>query len=315
MTNWYVKDLSKITNVSVQTLHHYDRINLLKPSLRLSNGYRVYSEKDLLKLQQIIALKFFGFELSQIQTLLTGEVKAFEHFSLQSQLIEQKTKVLLETGQIIKEVISKCSQNKSIPWETMIKLIEVYQMTKQLENSWAKEIFTPEELKQYVDFKSELKHNPNTQNQANFAKEWTNLVKEIENNLEKDPKSEIGINLAKKCMLLINSLYGKKYAHLRTKKFEQGFGEGKGLDEEGISIEIATWLEKSVDAYYKQRIYSILLEVGRISSTESLKLWREVLDEMYGDDLERHQKLVDIALQDDQVSIEAKKWLEQLSNI
>ncbi|HAT9096872.1 TPA: MerR family DNA-binding transcriptional regulator, partial [Legionella pneumophila subsp. pneumophila] len=60
MTQWFVKDLSQLTSVSVQTLHHYDRIGLLKPSLRLANGYRVYSEKDLLKLQQIIALKFFG---------------------------------------------------------------------------------------------------------------------------------------------------------------------------------------------------------------------------------------------------------------
>lgn len=58
MTQWFVKDLSKLTGVSVQTLHHYDRIGLLKPSLRQSNGYRIYSEKDLLKLQQIIALKF-----------------------------------------------------------------------------------------------------------------------------------------------------------------------------------------------------------------------------------------------------------------
>ena len=57
MTQWYVKDLSHITGVSVQTLHHYDRIGLLKPSLRHTNGYRVYSEKDLLTLQQIIALK------------------------------------------------------------------------------------------------------------------------------------------------------------------------------------------------------------------------------------------------------------------
>lgn len=46
MTKWYVKDLSKITGVSTQTLHHYDRIDLLKPSIRLANGYRVYSEKD-----------------------------------------------------------------------------------------------------------------------------------------------------------------------------------------------------------------------------------------------------------------------------
>lgn len=38
MAQWYVKDLSKLTGVSVQTLHHYDRINLLKPSVRLPNG-------------------------------------------------------------------------------------------------------------------------------------------------------------------------------------------------------------------------------------------------------------------------------------
>lgn len=315
MTNWHVKDLSKITNVSVQTLHYYDRINLLKPSLRLSNGYRVYSEKDLLKLQQIIALKFFGFELLQIQTLLEGEVRVFEHFSLQAKLIEQKTRVLLETGQIINEVIAKCSQDKSIPWEAMIKLIEVYQMTKQLENSWVKEIFTPEELKQYANFKNEQKHKPNSQNQTNFEKEWANLVKEIENNFEKDPESEIGINLAKKCMLLMNRFYGKKYAHLRTKKFEQGFGEGKGLDKEGLTIEVVAWLEKAVDTYYKQHIHAILLDVGRISSAESLNLWHEVLDEMYGDDLERRQELVDIALQDNKVSIEAKNWLKQLSNL
>ena len=80
MTHWYVKTLSKLTGVSVQTLHHYDHIGLLKPSVRLTNGYRLYSERDLLKLQQIIALKFFGFGLSQIKTLLTGNVETLGHF-------------------------------------------------------------------------------------------------------------------------------------------------------------------------------------------------------------------------------------------
>jgi DNA-binding transcriptional MerR regulator len=67
MAHWFVKDLSRLTSVSVQTLHHYDRIGLLHPSDRMPNGYRVYTEKDLLKLQQIIALKYFGFELQQIK--------------------------------------------------------------------------------------------------------------------------------------------------------------------------------------------------------------------------------------------------------
>lgn len=46
MKQWYVKEISKLTHVSVQTLHHYDRIGLLTPSIRLANNYRVYSEKD-----------------------------------------------------------------------------------------------------------------------------------------------------------------------------------------------------------------------------------------------------------------------------
>ncbi len=90
MTHWYVKDLSKLTKVSVQTLHYYDKLNLLKPSLRLDNGYRLYSEADLLKLQQILALKFFGFELSQIKALLASSVDVIEHFIVQSQFLQKK---------------------------------------------------------------------------------------------------------------------------------------------------------------------------------------------------------------------------------
>ena len=58
---WYIKEFSQLTKVSVRMLHHYDKVGLLKPSVRLLNGYRLYSEKDMLKLQQIIVLKSFGF--------------------------------------------------------------------------------------------------------------------------------------------------------------------------------------------------------------------------------------------------------------
>ena len=43
-------------------------------------------------------------------------------------------------------------------------------------------------------------------------------------------------------MLWVNQLYGKKYAHLRTKKFEKGFSEGKGLHETGLTPEIVSWV-------------------------------------------------------------------------
>ena len=73
MKLWQTKELSTLAHVSVRTLHYYDKIDLLKPSIRQSNNYRFYSEKDLLRLQQIVALKFFGFDLEQIRLILASQ--------------------------------------------------------------------------------------------------------------------------------------------------------------------------------------------------------------------------------------------------
>lgn len=314
MTQWYVKDLSKLTGVSVQTLHHYDRIDLLKPSVRLLNSYRVYSEKDLLKLQQIIALKFFGFELSQIKALLTANTGALQHFAVQAQILEQKASAMLDASKALKSIISNVKDDKSIPWETIIQIIEVYNMTNQLDHAWVKEIFTPEELKQYVAFETELRANSTPEQQAAFEKSWSNLLEEVNNNLSKDPMSAIGVELGEKMMQWVNGVYGKKYAHLRTKKFEKGFSEGKGLEEVSLTPEIVSWLDKAMDAYWRQRIYNILAQVGKASSNNVEKLWNELLDDMYGDDQERRKSVLDdVLLQEDDISNNAKKWLQNLA--
>lgn len=312
MTQWYVKNLSQLTGVSVQTMHHYDRIDLLKPSIRLANGYRVYSEKDLLKLQQIIALKFFGFELSQIKTLLTEEGNALEHFTNQAQVLEQKAAALLEGANTLRGIINSVDNNKSIPWETIIRLIEVYRMTEKLEHNWVKELFTQDELKQYAEFEAELKTNSTPEQKAAFEKNWGNLVEEVRANLNEDPNTALGIRLGKKLMDWVNGVYGTKYAHLRTKKFEQGFGKGKGLEETGLTLEIVAWMDKAMDAYWRDRIYSLLDQVGKTNPSTLLTLWNQVLVDMYGDDTVRQKALYDIALKDEKISAEAKAWLKTL---
>jgi DNA-binding transcriptional MerR regulator len=316
MAEWYVKDLSKLTGVSVQTLHYYDRVDLLKPSIRLSNGYRIYSEKDLLCLQQIIALKFFGFDLAQIKELLADNTGAIQHFSVQAEFLERKAHMLLDASTTLKQIVLDVTDNKSIPWETIIKLIEVYRMTQQLEHSWLKEIFTSDELKQYAAFESELKANATPEQKATFEKNWANLVNEMKSNLETDPASAIGIAIGKKCMDWVNGVYGKKYAHLRTKKFEKGFAEGKGLEEAGLTPEIVAWMDKAMDSYWKDRIYDILNKVGSGISDEAIfKLWNDVLDDIYGEDNARKKEIYDIVLNDANISEKAKEWLKTLRDL
>jgi DNA-binding transcriptional MerR regulator len=65
-----VKELAKLSGVSVRTLHWYDEIGLLKPSEKGANNYRYYEEEQLLRLQQILFFKELGFALNDIQKLL-----------------------------------------------------------------------------------------------------------------------------------------------------------------------------------------------------------------------------------------------------
>jgi DNA-binding transcriptional MerR regulator len=65
-----VKGLSKLSGVTVRTLHFYEEIGLLKPAYYGSNGYRYYEEKELLRLQQILFFKALGFSLKQIQKVV-----------------------------------------------------------------------------------------------------------------------------------------------------------------------------------------------------------------------------------------------------
>ncbi|MFK7967580.1 MAG: MerR family transcriptional regulator [Rickettsiaceae bacterium] len=307
------KDLSKLTGVSVQTLHHYDRIDLLKPSLRLSNGYRMYSEKDLLQLQQIIALKFFGFELRRIKVLLSSSSKALEHFSVQAKVLEQKAGTLLDASKALKSILSEVNDDKLIPWETIIKLIEVYRMTEQLEKTWAGKVFTPEELKQYANFEAGLKAKFTPEDKKIFTANWLNLIDQVRSNLSADPKSDFGVSIAKQIKDHVWGLYGNEHANLRYSIWEKGFKKGKMGGDRALDPAIVEWIDNAMDNYWRERIYSILDQVNLESSPELLQNWTDLMNEMYGDSEELKQAaLVAGQNKDDlRISKKAKEWLSR----
>jgi len=64
-----VREFARLAGVTVKALHHYDRLGLLKPR-RTDAGYRIYDERDLERLEQIVALRFLGLPPKQILILL-----------------------------------------------------------------------------------------------------------------------------------------------------------------------------------------------------------------------------------------------------
>ena len=68
-----VKEVSKLTGVSVRTLHYYDEIGLLKPALvDAQNGYRFYDENSLLRMQEILFYRELDFSLKSILEILSS---------------------------------------------------------------------------------------------------------------------------------------------------------------------------------------------------------------------------------------------------
>ena len=68
--DYSVYQLAKLAGVSVRTLHYYDEIGLLSPAKISSNGYRVYGQKEVNLLQQILFYRELGVPLNEINQLV-----------------------------------------------------------------------------------------------------------------------------------------------------------------------------------------------------------------------------------------------------
>ena len=85
---YQVKDVARLAGVSVRTLHHYDSIALLVPSTRTTAGYRLYTDNDLLRLQQILIGREIGLSLEEIRRSLDDP-----SFDRKTALLNQKQRL------------------------------------------------------------------------------------------------------------------------------------------------------------------------------------------------------------------------------
>lgn len=93
--------LSKMFDLSKQTLIHYDHIGLLKPTISASNGYRYYEYEDLDKLDLILSLKDTGLSLSEIKDFMKNPSS------------KESIHLLTEQNKTLDELITKLQQTKN----------------------------------------------------------------------------------------------------------------------------------------------------------------------------------------------------------
>ena len=136
-----VKEISDLTGISVRTLHYYDEIGLLKPTEKSDAGYRLYDDKALETLQQILFFREFDISLKEIKAVLDNP--ALER----NQILQVQRKMLVTKKERMERLIAS-----------------IYDILKG-ENKMDFTIFTKTEVEEM--FQTMLEHMP--ENMRNIA--------------------------------------------------------------------------------------------------------------------------------------------------
>jgi DNA-binding transcriptional MerR regulator len=99
--------VAALTGVSVRTLHHYDHIGLVVPSVRTPAGYRGYTDADIERLHLVLVYRSVGMPLDEIRALLDDPgADVLEHLRRQHQLLLDRADRLQHTIQAVEELMN-----------------------------------------------------------------------------------------------------------------------------------------------------------------------------------------------------------------
>lgn len=194
-------EFASLAGVTVRALHHYDRLGLLKPR-RTGTGYRVYTHRDLERLEQIVALKFIGLPLKQIKRMLDRDAQPLpDALRSQRRLLEQKRGLLDRAIGAIREAERSWSGGTGGPalLKTIIEVIQV-----QDKEDWTAKYYTPD-AQAKVEERKQL-WSPELQERV--SREWTELFRDVEAALDKDPASAEAQALARRWKSLVAEFTG-----------------------------------------------------------------------------------------------------------
>lgn len=126
-----VGEVAKKMGVTVRTLQYYDNKGLLSPSAESEGGRRLYTDKDLVMLHQIISLKSLGFSLDDIKRrliVLKTPADVAAALSEQGEAIRQKIKQLQDSLSAIEQLKAEVLQMQTVNFKKYADIIVNLQM-------------------------------------------------------------------------------------------------------------------------------------------------------------------------------------------
>lgn len=240
-----IGQLSKKTGVTVRTLDYYDEIKLLKPSSATEGGHRLYNEGDVLRLQQILALKYMGFSLEQIKRNLNESVATWEQ-SLEQQLsmIREQQKELQELEQALSGVLYSIQLEEEIKWPLIFDIIRLFQRDKDVVNHLYEKYFNEEEQKKIMSLQTERNKDD--------VQEWARIIHDVRAVLNENPESEKVQQLAEQWMKKVHDMFDDDHV-LKGKMWDVIKDHSGSVAFYPMDEEIVQFMERAIHIMYERK--------------------------------------------------------------
>ena len=240
-----IGQLAKKSGLTVRALHWYDQISLLKPSRHTESGHRLYTAKDIVRLQQIKSLQELGFSLNEIKHILSApRFDPAEIIQKQLEFLEARIEQHIRLRQRLQSLAIYYRTGKKIAAGQLLETIkEITQMEKY---------YTPEQLDKLRRRRELL--GEKTIRRA--EEEWQELLGKYKSELEKgtDPASAPVQALAKRSWELIAAFTGGDAGIEQSLgKMYQQEGGPEVMGRHGLQLDPHVWeyMGRAMQAYKK----------------------------------------------------------------
>ncbi len=241
-----INEVSKITGVSIRTLHYYDKIGILVPT-KLDNGYRIYSKDDLDKLQKILFYKYLNFKLSDIANILKDNSNSLIILKEQHKLLLKEKKKIENIIKIVEKTIKDYKGEINMSIEEKFEGFKKEDMKKyerEAKEKYGTDVIEESKRRQKgKETKVEDEFNNTFKVFANYKKEELDITsKVVQKEVEKlyNHINKYGFD----CSLKVFSFIGKGYVeNPEFKKNINKFGEG-----------VAEYISLAIDYYCREKL-------------------------------------------------------------
>jgi DNA-binding transcriptional MerR regulator len=196
---WKVGELARRTGLTVRALHHYDEIGLLRPSLHTGSGHRLYTARDVARLQRIVSLRQVGFALDEIRDCLDGPgFSPLEVIRLQLARLRDRIAMQQRLCDRLEAVAARLQGAEEVSAVEFIGMIEEMTMFEKY--------YTPEQMEDLKRRAEQL--GPEAIERSH--QEWADLIAQVRAEMDRgtDPASPEVQDLARRWMGLVNAFTG-----------------------------------------------------------------------------------------------------------